>query len=270
MKDIELDLLAPHHDFPLDTELSMELTESLINNSRAATGQGLLFSSCYNVQVCLPAILQLSAISTLFCSQISTQSFSIREKKKRSRTASTTTSDNHPRQSTSPQWRSQLPTRLPASSPAPAVTWRPTLWARLWPRAPRLSAISTVFLIKLIRQKIKVTSPTNHKPISHWRTWWPGTPGRTTSTTTTTWSLTRPASPARTSSTTSTFPSGWRKLCRTFYAATTTERTWLSAREGQREHFIITLFYSINAKAFFQRFKPSQVKHFIKLFVLDK
>ena len=57
MKDIDLDLLAPHHDFPLDTELSMELTESLINTSRAGPGQGLmsqvspLFSSCYNVQV---------------------------------------------------------------------------------------------------------------------------------------------------------------------------------------------------------------------------
>ena len=59
MKDIELDLLAPHHEFPLDTELSMELTESLINTSRAGSGQGLMFSSCYNVQVCL-AVSQLT------------------------------------------------------------------------------------------------------------------------------------------------------------------------------------------------------------------
>lgn len=63
MKDIELDLLTPHHDFPLDTELSMELTESLINTSRAGPGHGLmsqvspLFSSCYNVQVCLAVSL---------------------------------------------------------------------------------------------------------------------------------------------------------------------------------------------------------------------
>ena len=54
MKDIDLDLLAPHHDFPLDTELSMELTESLITTARPASlhhQSGPLFPNVYSLQV---------------------------------------------------------------------------------------------------------------------------------------------------------------------------------------------------------------------------
>ena len=67
MKDLDLDLLTPHHDFPLDTELSMELTETLLTTSRSHQANTMmgqisplhqqsngLFSNVYNQQVLRP------------------------------------------------------------------------------------------------------------------------------------------------------------------------------------------------------------------------
>jgi len=63
VKDLDLDLLTPHHDFPLDTELSMELTETLLTTSRSHQANTMmgqisplhqqsngLFSNVYNQQ----------------------------------------------------------------------------------------------------------------------------------------------------------------------------------------------------------------------------